>query len=65
MSDYIHLIVTELYLNKPSIISNTWCLIIITGSLPNEPQIISAKYRTHSVLLNHCFITKYTHNYVS
>ena len=52
-------------LNNYRRIDNTYYLILFTGILQNESEIIYVKYLPHSVCLNHWFITKCTHNQVN
>ena len=40
-------------------------MILFTGTLENESEIISVKYLPHSVCLNHWFITICTPNQVN
>ena len=40
-------------------------MLLFTGTLPNEPEIISVSYLKNSVYLNHWFNTKVTPNEVS
>ena len=65
VSAFIDLVIKEWPHNKPSIIYNTFCLILFTGQLTNDPKTNSVKYLTHSVGLNHLSNTKYNPNQVS
>ena len=65
MPDFIHFFITQLPYNKHSKIANIWRLFLVTGTLLNDPEIISVKKLTQSVCLNHWSNTECTSDQVN